>query len=212
MEHRCFQVESISIVSTEPTCPCCLGPLMHLAFSCGTPASSSVSLTALFPFVSMSFPPIHFFFFLACMFSLRETSPVSSRFSSFLYILHEPSHPMCPEGSECKRTEQPWEHPVGSLACLACFCLDENALDFFLLCLFFFFNVPCLLSVLVHSVFKRACKYCTLLQNLLTRYPSLCLQHCKSSILLSNFVCVTTGCSSSLCVFIKVGSSRNFFF
>lgn len=115
------------------------------------------------------FPPIHFFF-LACMFSLRETSPVSSRFS-FLYILHEPSHPMCPEGSECKRTEQPWEHPVGSLACLARFCLDENALDF-LLCLFFF-NVPCLLSVLVHSVFKRACKYCTLLQNLLTRYPSL---------------------------------------
>lgn len=39
-----------------------------------------------------------------------------------------------------------------------------------------------------------------------------CLQHCKSSILLSNFVCVTTGCSSSLCVFIKVGSSRNSFF
>lgn len=76
----------------------------------------------------------------------------------------------------------------------------------------FFFNVACLLSVLVHSVFKRACKYCTLLQNLLTRYPSLCLQHCKSSILLSNFVCVTTGCSSSLCVFIKVGSSRNSFF
>lgn len=137
MEHRCFQVESISIVSTEPTCPCCLGPLMHLAFTCGTPASSSVSPDSSFC-LSQCLPPF-IFFLLACMFSLRETSPVSSRFSSFLYILHEPSRPMCPEGSECKRTEQPWEHPVGSLACLARFCLDENALDFFLLCPFFFF-------------------------------------------------------------------------
>lgn len=43
-----------------------------------------------------------FYTFVLCVCSLHETSSVHW-FSSFLYILHEPNHPMCPEESEMQK-------------------------------------------------------------------------------------------------------------
>lgn len=89
-----FQVESISIISMEPTCPRCLGPLMHLAFfvmALWHPRPMSTALAVL-----------SFYTFVLCVCSLHETSSVHL-LSSFLYILHEPNHPMCPEESEMQK-------------------------------------------------------------------------------------------------------------
>lgn len=56
----------------------------------------------------------------------------------------------------------------------------------------------------MHSVFEEPVNTVHL-SEICLRDTQACLQQCESSILLSNFVCVTTGCSSSSCVFVKWG-------
>lgn len=74
----------------------------------------------------------------------------------------------------------------------------------FCLWLVFFLCAAHVVVVLVHSVFKEPVNTVHF-SKIRLRNTQACLQHCESSILLSNFVCVTSGCSSSLCVFIRWG-------